>query len=84
MSSFPDFATLPFEGAGDPAPAPVGPLWETPEGIAVKSAYAPANVLLVYSTMLCVYKDVATGGIRGLCQVDILQTPTVTNAKFRK
>jgi methylmalonyl-CoA mutase len=44
MSTFPDFATLPFD---DGAPAPdtaVGGPWLTPEGIAVKPAYGPADL----------------------------------------
>lgn len=44
MSAFPDFATLPFD-ADDAAPAlPTGAPWATPEGIAVKAAYGPADV----------------------------------------
>jgi len=44
MSQFPDFATLPFDLAAAPAaPEPEAP-WETPEGIAVKSAYTAADV----------------------------------------
>jgi methylmalonyl-CoA mutase len=42
MSKFPDFANLPF---GDlPAQTPqTGEAWETPEGIAVRPAYGPAD-----------------------------------------
>ena len=44
MSRFPDFATLDFD-ASPVAPYPVaGAAWETPEGIAVKPAYGPADV----------------------------------------
>jgi methylmalonyl-CoA mutase len=41
MTGFPDFSTLPLEGADAPAPAPVarGEPWLTPEGIAVKARY---------------------------------------------
>jgi methylmalonyl-CoA mutase len=42
MSKFPDFATLPF---GDLAVSqlPTGAPWQTPEGIAVRPAYGPAD-----------------------------------------
>lgn len=40
---WPDFAALPFADA-QPSAAPLGPVWETPEGIAVKSAYGAADV----------------------------------------
>ena len=44
MNAFPDFATLPFDGA-QPSPAPAeGPTWDTPEGIAVKPVYGPGDV----------------------------------------
>jgi methylmalonyl-CoA mutase len=42
MSKFPDFATLPFDAAAL-APTPTGAPWQTPEGIAVKPAYGPAD-----------------------------------------
>ena len=43
MSAFPDFAKVDF--AAHPAPAPAaGPVWQTPEGIAVAAAYAPQDV----------------------------------------
>jgi len=42
MSKFPDFATLPFDAAA-PAATPTGEPWLTPEGIAVKPAYGPAD-----------------------------------------
>jgi len=44
MTSFPDFAALPFDAAGRAAPLPPGTPWETPEGVTVKSAFAPADV----------------------------------------
>jgi methylmalonyl-CoA mutase len=44
MTSFPDFATLPFDAKGTAAPAPADAPWETPEGLAVKAAYGPADV----------------------------------------
>jgi methylmalonyl-CoA mutase len=44
MTSFPDFSTLAFDGAGKASSLPGGPLWETPEGIAVKPAYGPGDV----------------------------------------
>src|SRR5690242_6601210 len=44
MSTFPDFATLPFDGAASAgAPAQADP-WATPEGIGVRSAYGPDDV----------------------------------------
>ncbi|HEY3695174.1 methylmalonyl-CoA mutase [Phenylobacterium sp.] len=44
MTSFPDFAALPFDAAAVPAaPLPDAP-WETPEGVVVKAAYGPADV----------------------------------------
>src|SRR5215218_8305259 len=42
MSKFPNFATLPFDAA-TLAPTPAGEAWNTPEGIAVKPAYGPAD-----------------------------------------
>ncbi|WP_421931015.1 methylmalonyl-CoA mutase [Phenylobacterium sp.] len=44
MSTFPDFATLPFDGETAPAASPSAPAWETPEGIAVKPAYGAADI----------------------------------------
>ncbi|MDP2009914.1 MAG: methylmalonyl-CoA mutase [Phenylobacterium sp.] len=46
MSSFPDFSTLDFDdqAAVAVAPGPAAPSWETPEGIAVKSAYGAADI----------------------------------------
>ncbi len=42
-NSFPDFSKLPFETGAAAAPA-TGALWETPEGIAVKAGYGPADI----------------------------------------
>ncbi len=46
MSAFPDFAALAFDavtpGAATPA-APASEPWQTPEGVAVKAAYGPAD-----------------------------------------
>jgi methylmalonyl-CoA mutase len=42
-NAWPDFATLPF-GDAAPTATPTGPVWETPEGIAVKPAYGPADL----------------------------------------
>jgi len=39
----PDFTKVPFAPVGSPAPAPAEP-WLTPEGIAVKSFYAPDDL----------------------------------------
>ena len=36
MSTFPDFATLPFDGAPVVTEAPAAEAWSTPEGIAVR------------------------------------------------
>src|SRR3981081_2068378 len=46
MAGFPDFSQLPFDSDADGAAAvpAAGPLWETPEGIAVKAGYGPADV----------------------------------------
>jgi len=44
MTSFPDFASLAFEPNGHVGAAPAGPVWETPEGLAVKPAYSAADV----------------------------------------
>src|SRR5690349_13172598 len=43
MTQFPDFSTLPFADQFA-APAPAGEPWQTPEGIAVKAAYGPADL----------------------------------------
>jgi len=43
MSRFPDFAALPFDADIAVPAAPTTPVWETPEGIAVKPAYAAAD-----------------------------------------
>ncbi|MBV9569374.1 MAG: methylmalonyl-CoA mutase [Hyphomicrobiales bacterium] len=44
MTRIPDFATLPLPPARPPAAVlPAGEPWLTPEGIAVKSAYGPAD-----------------------------------------
>ncbi|HZZ67578.1 MAG TPA: methylmalonyl-CoA mutase family protein, partial [Phenylobacterium sp.] len=42
MSRFPDFATLPFSDLPSQA-LPQGAPWETPEGIAVRTSYGPAD-----------------------------------------
>lgn len=44
MSSFPDFSTLAFDDHVAVPPVPAAPSWETPEGIAVKSAYGAADI----------------------------------------
>ncbi|KQW66385.1 methylmalonyl-CoA mutase [Phenylobacterium sp. Root77] len=44
MSQFPDFSALPFEAAPAARPPITGPAWETPEGIAVRPAYGPADI----------------------------------------
>ncbi len=44
MSTFPDFATLPFEGPVTPTSPPEADAWNTPEGIAVRPAYAAADI----------------------------------------
>jgi methylmalonyl-CoA mutase len=42
MSRFPDFSTLPFDAL--PAQTlPTGEAWQTPEGIAVRASYGPAD-----------------------------------------
>jgi methylmalonyl-CoA mutase len=43
MSQIPNFADLAFADAPSPAPA-AAPPWQTPEGIAVKSAYAASDL----------------------------------------
>ena len=43
MSALPDFATIPFEPTPVPGAAPREP-WSTPEGLAVKSRYAAADL----------------------------------------
>src|SRR6185295_15653418 len=42
--SFPDFATLPFEGATAAGSLGKSDPWATPEGIAVRAAYGPDDV----------------------------------------
>ena len=42
-TSWPDFATLPFQDA-PAAPPASGPVWETPEGVGVKPAYGAADI----------------------------------------
>jgi methylmalonyl-CoA mutase len=47
MTAFPDFATVSLEGAGHPAAskgAPGESTWLTPEGVAVRPHYGPADV----------------------------------------
>ena len=44
MSTFPDFATLPFDAPGGARALPTGPGWETPEGLLVKQAYGAGDV----------------------------------------
>ena len=46
MSAFPNFAALAYDAAAhaDAAAATTADLWETPEGVAVKPAYGPADV----------------------------------------
>src|SRR6185312_12690351 len=44
MTQFPDFATLSYDAAGPATPAPTGQPWQTPEGIAVRAAYSPADL----------------------------------------
>ena len=49
MTAFPDFAVLALDTPAPTSIGPVpiastGPLWETPEGIAVKPVYGPADV----------------------------------------
>ncbi len=43
MSAIPDFSTLPL-GSHGASPLPQGEAWMTPEGIAVKPGYGPADV----------------------------------------
>ncbi|MCR5879319.1 methylmalonyl-CoA mutase [Phenylobacterium sp. J367] len=44
MTSFPDFSTLPFDADIGPGAAPTAAAWETPEGVAVKPSYGPADI----------------------------------------
>ncbi|OXE35445.1 MAG: methylmalonyl-CoA mutase [Phenylobacterium zucineum] len=44
MSLFPNFANLSFDTAPKPSAPALGVPWETPEGIAVKTAYGPKDV----------------------------------------
>ncbi len=45
MSAFPDFSTLAFDGAHGAIKTPAGAAWETAEGVAVKPAYGPADII---------------------------------------
>ena len=45
MTAFPEFAKLSFDGAPSNSIPAAGPIWETPEGIAVKPAYTAADVV---------------------------------------
>ncbi len=44
MSVFPDFANLPFDGPTPSVAPTTGEPWNTPEGIAVRPAYAAADI----------------------------------------
>ena len=44
MSSIPDFAALPYDGAPFITPTAAAEPWNTPEGIAVRSAYSAADI----------------------------------------
>ena len=44
MSQFPDFANLPFDAESVASPPATGAAWETPEGIAVRPSYGPADI----------------------------------------
>jgi methylmalonyl-CoA mutase len=44
MTTFPDFATLPFDASARARDLPAGPTWETPEKLLVKPAYGAADV----------------------------------------
>src|SRR3990167_1682696 len=44
MTSFPNFAALTFEETATAAPAADGPVWETPEGVAVAASYDADDV----------------------------------------
>jgi len=44
MTTFPDFTTLPFDGAAPVAPLGATEPWATPEGIGVRSAYTAEDV----------------------------------------
>jgi methylmalonyl-CoA mutase len=43
MSAFPNFATLPFDARLPQPSPPRGEPWQTPEGVAVKPAFGPAD-----------------------------------------
>lgn len=44
MSTFPDFAALPLDGAGLTIAPPQAAPWSTPEGIDVRAAYGPEDI----------------------------------------
>ena len=44
MSAFPDFTAIAFDDAAAPSSAPAADPWATPEGIAVRPAYGPADL----------------------------------------
>jgi methylmalonyl-CoA mutase len=44
MTAIPDFSKVTWQTAETSTPAPSGTPWRTPEGIAVKSAYRPADI----------------------------------------
>jgi methylmalonyl-CoA mutase len=44
MSTFPDFAALPLDGAGLTIAPPQAAPWSTPEGIDVRAAYGPDDI----------------------------------------
>ncbi|MEW6016712.1 MAG: methylmalonyl-CoA mutase [Pseudomonadota bacterium] len=44
MSAFPDFTAIAFDDTATPSSAPAADPWATPEGIAVRPAYGPADL----------------------------------------
>ncbi|MDX5393582.1 MAG: methylmalonyl-CoA mutase family protein, partial [Caulobacteraceae bacterium] len=44
MSAFPDFTAIAFDDAAAPSSAPAADPWATPEGVAVRPAYGPADL----------------------------------------
>jgi methylmalonyl-CoA mutase len=44
MTSFPDFSALPYDDVGPWSARAAGQPWQTPEGLAVKPAYGPADL----------------------------------------